>query len=341
MNWLKNIALIVASVLFTFAVGEVAVRALVAFGYIDRPGTESATKSKEKAEYKRHNARKLASDNPVLFFGHDPGDPNINSLGLRGKETTIDKPAGVYRIALVGDSFTYGYSVALSDIFATQLEDRLNESSKDKRYEVLNFGIEGYGTVQEAELYRTFIRQFEPDEVLLSYVLNDVTGPDFLAGARARARAGAANREHIRTATEPSQNSFLATWVYVNYRRLNQNKVQEEFWKSMYGESSPAFLKVQEALAALSKMTREDGVRLRAVIFPMLGADAQNYPFTEVHKDIKEALLENGIDTKDLLPDYEQSGDWSELIVASDDQHPNSKGHEIAATAIYEFLAEP
>jgi len=335
MNWLKNIALIVASVLFTFAVGEVAVRALVAFGYIDRPGTESATKSKEKAEYKRHNARKLARDNPVLFFGHDPGDPNINSLGLRGKETTIDKPAGVYRIALVGDSFTYGYSVALSDIFATQLEDRLNESSKDKRYEVLNFGIEGYGTVQEAELYRTFIRQFDPDEVLLSYVLNDVTGTEF---GEQRRRA---NRENIRTATEPSQKSLLATWVYINLRRHNQNKAQEVFWKSMYGESSPAFLKVQEALAALSKMTREDGGRLRAVIFPMLGADARNYPFTEVHKVIKEALLENGIDARDLLPDYEQYGDWSELIVASDDQHPNSKGHEIATTAIYEFLAEP
>ncbi|MCB1689673.1 MAG: SGNH/GDSL hydrolase family protein [Halioglobus sp.] len=335
MNWLKNVALTGASLLFSFAVGEAAVRGLVASGYMERPGSHNVAQGKEKAEYTRHNASKLANSNPLLTFQYDPADPNINSLGLRGKETTIDKPAGVYRIALLGDSFTYGFSVALSDIFATRLEQRLNEGSPDKRYEVLNFGRAGYGTVQEVELYRTFIRQFAPDEVLLSYVLNDVTDTGFTA------ELYRANIDYIRTTTALSRKSLLATWIYINYHRFNQDKGQDELWKSMYAESSAGFLKVQEALAALAAMTREDGVRLRAVIFPELGADAQNYPFTEVHKVIKAALLANGIATRDLLPDYEQYGDWSELIVASEDQHPNGKGHEIATTAIYELLSEP
>jgi hypothetical protein len=175
MSYLKNMALIGASLLFVFAVGEVAIRALVSVGFMDPLGGENLIQGAQKADYDVHNAGIRKSNNPILSFEYDPSDPNINSLGLRGKETTIDKPADVSRIALLGDSFTYGFSVALSDIFATRLETRLNEKSQDKRYEILNFGRRGYGTVQEAELYRTFIRQFDPDEVLLSYVLNDVT----------------------------------------------------------------------------------------------------------------------------------------------------------------------
>ncbi len=335
MNWLKNLALVCASLLVSLAVAEVSVRALVAIGVMDRPGSEKAPRARDKADYTRHNARKIASENAILSVQYDPRDPNINSLGLRGKETTIEKPANVYRIALLGDSFAYGFSVPLSDIFATRLENRLNEGRRDRRYEILNFGHAGYGTVQEVELYRTLVRRFKPDEVLLSYILNDVTGTEFLA------ELYRANLEFVRTTSQLSEKSLLATWIYINYHRFNQDKGQDELWKSLYLDSSPAFAQVRQALAALAAMTREDGVRLRAVIFPELGADAEDYPFPAVHDVIKAALLENGIDTRDLLPYYQRYSDWSELIVASDDQHPNSRGHEIAADAIYEFLDVP
>ena len=334
MNWLKNIALICGSLLFTFAVCEGAIRALVSLGYIERPGSVNTTLGAEKPAYAKHNAHKRKSANSVLSYEYDPADPNINSLGLRGKETTLDKPADVYRVALVGDSFAYGYSVQLSDIFATRLESRLNDNAQGKRYEVLNFGRSGYGTVQEAELYRTYIRQFDPDEILLSYVLNDVTGTEFLAEIF---RADVAFKHTI---AQLSHYSLLATWVYTTYHRLSQSQSKEDLWNSLYVKSSPEFIKVQNALADLSAMAQQDGVKLRAVIFPELGADAENYPYADVHFVVKAALLENGFETRDLLPDYEQYTDWSTLIVASDDQHPNSEGHAIATTAIYELLAD-
>ncbi|CAA0091158.1 Uncharacterised protein [Halioglobus japonicus] len=334
MNWLKNTALICVSLLFTFAVCEGGIRALVSLGLIERPGGESVVHSVEKTALDKHNARKRKSDNSILSYEYDPSDPNINSLGLRGKETTVNKPEDVYRIALIGDSFAYGYSVALSDIFATQLENRLNDNSEGRRYEILNFGRSGYGTVQQAELYRTYIRQFDPDEILLSYVLNDVTGTEFLAEIF---RADVAYRN---TRDQLSQYSLLATWVYMTYHRLSQSQTKEELWNSLYVDSSPEFHTVQNALAELATMAQQDGVKRRAIIFPELGADAENYPYKEVHNVVKAALSESGFDTRDLLPDYEQYSDWSELIVARDDQHPNSKGHDIATTAIYEFLVD-
>tara|TARA_B110000503_G_scaffold43274_1_gene70784 strand:+ start:23793 stop:24797 length:1005 start_codon:yes stop_codon:yes gene_type:complete len=332
MSYLKNMALIGASLLFVFAVGEVAIRALVSVGFMDPLGGENLIQGAQKSDYDIHNAGIRKSSNPILSFEYDPSDPNINSLGLRGKETTIDKPADVYRIALLGDSFTYGFSVALSDIFATRLETRLNEKSQDKRYEILNFGRRGYGTVQEAELYRTFIRQFDPDEVLLSYVLNDVTDYAFLV------ELIQADVWFKTTTKQLSQKSLFATWIYLSYHRALQSQTSDELWKLMYTKSAPRFLKVQQALAELSDMTQQDGVKLRAVIFPELGANAGSYPYTAEHNLVKATLLENGIDTRDLLADYEQYKDWTQLIVSTKDQHPNSKGHAIATTAIYEFL---
>jgi hypothetical protein len=332
MNWIKNVVLVFGSVLFAFAIGEVATRALVYFEIMDQPGSKILATGSEQLESDKYNAKQRQSSNPILASEYDPGDPNVNSLGLRGKETTIEKSEDVYRIALIGDSFAYGFSVALSDIFATRVERRLNENSHNKRYEVLNFGRAGYGTVQQTELYRTYVNQFEPDEVLLCYVLNDVTGIKYLA------EIFKADVLFKRTIMKLSQTSQFVTWIYIAYQRVLQNYVMKGIWEQMYEETSEGFLNVKRAMAEISDMAGQDGVKIRAVIFPVLGADSENYPYAVVHKVIKEAFLENKIVTRDLLPIYQQYPDWSQLTVSQEDQHPNAKGHDIATTAIVDFL---
>ena len=59
------------------------------------------------------------SDDPRLRFELRPGgvaraevEYRVNELGLRGPETTREKPPGVRRIALLGDSIAFGYWVA-------------------------------------------------------------------------------------------------------------------------------------------------------------------------------------------------------------------------------------
>ena len=68
----------------------------------------------------------------------------INSKGLRDKEYQYDKQRGVFRILVLGDSFTWGYGVELKEIFTERLENMLG-----KNVEVLNAGVTGYGTDQE------------------------------------------------------------------------------------------------------------------------------------------------------------------------------------------------
>src|SRR3954470_872942 len=96
--------------------------------------------------------------------------------GFRDREHTLDKPDGVYRIAILGDESSEAMPVELTRTWWWQLPARLQECGfqPDKLTEVLNFGVGGYGTAQEALLLETTAMRYQPDLVLLQFSPNDV-----------------------------------------------------------------------------------------------------------------------------------------------------------------------
>jgi len=105
-----------------------------------------------------------------------------NSYGMRGKELTVEKPENIIRVALIGDSFAFGWGVEENKIFAEVIEQELNKSNTGKRYEVLNFGVPGYSTFQEVDVLEEKGLKFKPDLVLIYFVDNDWGLPFFLGG---------------------------------------------------------------------------------------------------------------------------------------------------------------
>jgi len=125
----------------------------------------------------------------------------FSSIGLRDVEHAVAKPAGTIRIAVLGDSATEGLQVALKETFAKVLERRLNERAQrslqrefsnqanesnaeqdsrflsnrppSKRFEVMNFGCSGYSTGQQLLLYKTLVRNYKPDYVVVFYSKGD------------------------------------------------------------------------------------------------------------------------------------------------------------------------
>lgn len=92
-----------------------------------------------------------------------------NSLGFRGADPEVPKPAGVRRVVVLGDSFISALQVEADESMCSQLEDLLNESSRDVRWEVLNFGVTGSGTADQHVRYLETIRNLEPDIVLVGF----------------------------------------------------------------------------------------------------------------------------------------------------------------------------
>ena len=101
--------------------------------------------------------------------------PYINSFGMFDKERNIDKKEGVFRIAIIGDSFINGIHVGLSN----RVND-LIEKQGGGILEVLNFGISSVGTVQELFIYRNKVKKFKPDLVILGFFIGNDVQNNFL-----------------------------------------------------------------------------------------------------------------------------------------------------------------
>lgn len=100
-------------------------------------------------------------------------DVQINNRGLRSPEAIdYDKPADVYRIIVLGDSYAEALQVPLESSFSQQLAQQLGDAGL--RTEVINAGVSGWGTDQQLLWLREEGARYQPDLVVLAvYPGND------------------------------------------------------------------------------------------------------------------------------------------------------------------------
>lgn len=80
-----------------------------------------------------------------------------------------EKENDVFRIAVLGDSFAYGYLVETKDNWTEILETKLNDRSwckNIKKFEVINMGVPGYDPEYTLELYKTRGAKYNPDFII-------------------------------------------------------------------------------------------------------------------------------------------------------------------------------
>ena len=121
---------------------------------------------------------------PTLGWHHEPNKVGywtignqripvrINSKGLRDKEYPYEKKEGIFRILVLGDSFTEAFQVPLNDSFCKVLERLLNQGNR--HFEVINAGIGGVGTDYELLFLQQEGLRYDPDLVLVALFPNDV-----------------------------------------------------------------------------------------------------------------------------------------------------------------------
>jgi hypothetical protein len=157
-SWIKNAALVAVSAALALVIGEAALR-LAGFSYPNfwQPDALTGTKLRPGMEgWQRDEGRAYVK---------------ISSQGLRDVEHPVAKPAGTYRIAILGDSYAEAMQVDEERAFWWLLRDRLQAChfAGGKQIETINFGVSGYGTANELLTLRTRVWPYSPDMVLLAF----------------------------------------------------------------------------------------------------------------------------------------------------------------------------
>lgn len=122
---------------------------------------------------------------PVYGFFHRPGASgwietpeftsyvSFNSRGLRDREVALPKPAGGYRVLVLGDSFVEGAQVPVEDTVSRRLEPLLAAAAPGRPVDAVNAGNAGFGTAQEVLFLEHDGAAYQPDVVVLVYFVDN------------------------------------------------------------------------------------------------------------------------------------------------------------------------
>ena len=170
---------------------------------------------------------------------------------------------------------------------------------------------------------------FEPDLVLVVYVLNDT-----------RYQPRLEIWEKFRSVYEPEgalRHSYFASWLYARVMRHVQGERYVEALVEEALEQEGRLKRVSAELLAGKRIAEAAGSGFAVAIFPFMYRLDDSYPFAVIHGLVEESLRKLGVPVVDLFPAFAGES-YTELWVHPSDQHPNERAHAIAARAIADFL---
>jgi hypothetical protein len=215
----------------------------------------------------------------------------INELGLRDDPMADrTKPAGTFRVVMLGDSFTLGFAVDRHDLFVDQLERWWQ--AEGRAIDVINAGTEGYSTDQAILWLARQGRDFDPDLVLLFPYDNDLYWngqTDYMGRAKPRyAPDGTLETDLLENTADTSWKSKLALTkplqkrpdVSGHYFKPGTRAIEKEHAVLLVHE--PEFLAAAKAhtlggLLALERTAAELGARAIVVPIPSHAAIDEQY----------------------------------------------------------------
>ncbi|MCB0832926.1 MAG: SGNH/GDSL hydrolase family protein, partial [Bacteroidetes bacterium] len=255
----------------------------------------------------------------------------INSHGMRDREYTVQKPDGIFRILVIGNSCTYGWGVYQDSTYSKVLEQLLNRNHAAQQYEVMNAGVIGYSISQILEFLKADGNLWSPDLVLVSHTFNE--------GKRVSPSSPQEVKDKVFFAMKVKnilRNIALYHFVVEfnfssQYVKLARKITEDPSWID-----STAFNQYEHDLRDIvlwSKTNRTQLAYLLTVTKNQIMADSIHYSKHQL------AILEVGrtesIPVVDFMKPFRSAGSI-ELYV--DGGHPNEIGHRIMATAICKEL---
>jgi GDSL-like lipase/acylhydrolase family protein len=289
---------------------------------------------------------------------------SFNSAGMRDREHAVVKPAGAFRVLVLGDSFIEALQVPFEDSFPSLLQREL-AARAGRPVEVINASVSGWGTDDELQYLTSYGRRWKPDLVVVAMTLyNDVN--DNLRQRFHTIKDGAL----IDTPRAPASSldfkltelkGFLATrfhmWqVVIRAKRARETRAEAQqlhsHVDSMFSRATDARMSRGLELTRLlvermHTIASGDGSRVVLVLIPLgvqlsdkqfaefAAADAGTTPQTEIdrpQREMKQIGQRAGVDVIDLLPGFrEWAAAGGDALYLARDGHWDRPGHRLAA----------
>lgn len=246
-----------------------------------------------------------------------------NSAGLRNVEE-IDENEAVFRVLVIGDSFTYGLYVHNQETYPARLEEYLNANLRTE-VQVLNAGVPGYTISDELDYLMDKGLALQPDLVILGVYTNDIF--DLYPPVRelfGRDMVLQTSQPLIAADEEPEWIAFLRDNValYTLLRNLRQQ----------YNDSQ-----VEDAVNRVTPIIEGLEQRYRDLTFHQPDSPDYAYEWAEYERllgEMVDVLADNDIPFAMLLfPDLAQLPEHGGLPA-----HPQSVLAELAQTRAVPFL---
>jgi lysophospholipase L1-like esterase len=349
LRWLGNLLLVGIGLLVALVLTEIAVRVIspqpTAITHQDRYG--------------------LAMHWPGLtrylpLYGHNV---SFNSGGMRDREHRFEKPAGVFRILVLGDSFMEALQVPFEASFPSLLEHDLD--AKGARVEVINASVSGWGTDDELRYLERYGVDWKPDLVLVAVTLhNDIS--DNLRQEWHRLR----NDSLVEVPKTPFSSfewakirlkGFVATrlQLYQLWRRVRHGGEMRQIARnldahmvSLFRDPAPETIgrgiQLTDSLfSRLQQVASEAGARVAIMLLPLrvqlsdssfaalsrnAGVPNGSMVLDRPQQDLRRIADRLKIPLIDLLPAFRQwTADSSAALFLERDGHWNAMGHRVAA----------
>lgn len=168
----SRLRLLLVGVLVAFAALTVGFQVLDPFGYAVREDAEQFSASVLE---RRDGRLRLRPGAVGTYLGTRV---TIGAHGLRNPPIPEPKPAGRYRILVIGDSVPFGWGVDEEDAFPRQVERALQAlAGPGRTIEVVNGASPGWGLPEELWWLEQEGLAFAPDLVVHCVIANDVEVP--------------------------------------------------------------------------------------------------------------------------------------------------------------------
>ena len=259
---------------------------------------------------------------------------NTNSRGLRGStEYPYDRVPNRIRIAVLGDSFTFGEEVSDHETFCAWLERLIPDS------EVLNFGNHGYGHDQMLIYFRSEVRRYSPDIVILGFVTMDMERNlhSFKDYAKPRFELDKGRLVPRNLPVPPPEHFLRSDWYRCKLFDLFAIIIETLRWKS--GSMEPELFQLTGAiLGDLADEVSQIKARPVFVFFPVLGliGDTGPRPSNSERFLMDFCVQRDGLEGLSLQPRFD--AEYRKGSALERKYHWNAYGHAVAAAEIKRFL---